>query len=187
MASTKNGSPSRCRCAADGDLVLLHRLQQRRLRLRRRAVDLVGQDHVGEDRALAGTGTRRLPDGLVLLDHLGAGDVGGHQVGRELDAAELQRQRVGQRADHQRLGQPRHADQQAVPAGEHGHQQLLDHLLLADDHPAQLLGDQPVGLVEFLDGLDVVVFGAWVSPGSSGDSVVMVSVGTDAPKLCVAW
>ena len=64
---------------------------------------------------------------------------------------------VGQRADHQRLGQPRHAHQQAMAAGEHGDQQLLDHLLLADDHPAQLLGDQPVGLVEFLHGLDVFV------------------------------
>ena len=38
--------------AADRHLVLLHRLEQRRLRLRRRAVDLVGQDHVGEDRPL---------------------------------------------------------------------------------------------------------------------------------------
>ena len=83
----------------------------------------------------------RVPGRLVLLDHLGAGDVGGHQVGRELDAAELERQGVGQRADHQRLGQPRHAHQQAVPAGEHRHQQLLDHLLLPDDHPAELLGD----------------------------------------------
>ena len=36
--------------AADGHLLLLHRLEQRGLRLRRRAVDLVGQDHVGEDR-----------------------------------------------------------------------------------------------------------------------------------------
>ena len=35
--------------AADRHLILLHRLEQRRLRLRRRAVDLVGQDDVGED------------------------------------------------------------------------------------------------------------------------------------------
>ena len=38
--------------AAGGDLVLLHGLEQRGLGLGRRAVDLVGQDHVGEDRAL---------------------------------------------------------------------------------------------------------------------------------------
>ena len=37
--------------SAGGDLVFLHRFQQRRLRLGRRAVDFVGQDHVREDRA----------------------------------------------------------------------------------------------------------------------------------------
>ena len=36
--------------AAGGHLVLLHRFEQRGLRLGRRAVDLVGEDHVGEDR-----------------------------------------------------------------------------------------------------------------------------------------
>ena len=86
---------------------------------------------------------------LVFLNHFGAGDVGRHQVGRELDAVELERQRIGQRADHQRLGQPRHADQQAVPAGEQGDQQLLDHLLLADDDLAQLVGDAAIGSLSF--------------------------------------
>jgi hypothetical protein len=38
---------------ADRDLILLHRLEQRRLRLRRRAVDLVREDDVGEDRSPA--------------------------------------------------------------------------------------------------------------------------------------
>ena len=42
----------------DRDLVLLHRLEQARLGLGRRAVDLVGEDEVGEDRARAGTGRR---------------------------------------------------------------------------------------------------------------------------------
>ena len=131
--------------AADGDLMLLHRLQQRGLRFRRRAVDLVGQDHVGEDRPCRNRSSRRRR--LVFLDHFRAGDVRGHQVGRELDAAEFQRQRVGQRANHKRLGQARHAHQKAMPPGEHGHQQFFDHLLLPHDHPAQLLGNQAVCLV----------------------------------------
>ena len=37
--------------ARDRDLLLLHRLEQRRLRLRRGAVDLVGEQQVGEHRA----------------------------------------------------------------------------------------------------------------------------------------
>jgi hypothetical protein len=39
--------------------MLLHRLEQRRLRLGRRAVDFVGEDDVGEDRPGANTICRR--------------------------------------------------------------------------------------------------------------------------------
>jgi hypothetical protein len=38
------------RDAVDGDVALGHRLEQRGLRLRRRAVDLVGEEDVREDR-----------------------------------------------------------------------------------------------------------------------------------------
>ena len=44
-----------------------------------------------------------------------------------------------------------------MPAGEHGHQQFLDHLLLADDRLGKLGRDLPVGLVELVDGLQIVV------------------------------
>ena len=85
--------------------------------------------------------------GAVFVEDLGAGDVAGHQVGRELDAVEFQRQRLRQRVHHQRLGQPRHAFQDAVAAGEDGHQQLLDDLVLPDDLAGHLLADLLVGLV----------------------------------------
>jgi hypothetical protein len=49
VASTKNGLPF-VPHAADGHLPLLHRFQQRGLRLGRRAVDFVGQDDVREQR-----------------------------------------------------------------------------------------------------------------------------------------
>src|SRR5262249_521319 len=42
-------------------------------------------------------------------------------------------------ADHEGLGQAGHADEQAVAAGEDRRQDLLDHLGLADDGPAQLV------------------------------------------------
>jgi hypothetical protein len=48
--------------ALDGDLALLHRLEQRRLGLRGGAVDLVGEHHVGEDRPGA-QGEGRRPSG----------------------------------------------------------------------------------------------------------------------------
>ena len=53
----------------------------------------------------------------------------------------LRFERIGQRADHQRLGQAGHADQQAMAAGEDGDQQLFEDALLADDGLAQFAGD----------------------------------------------
>ena len=85
VASTKNGGCELVPLAGDGDLLLLHRLEQRRLRLRRGAVDLVGQQQVGEDRS----GLEAELALAVLLDKdVRADDVGGHQVRRELDAVE---------------------------------------------------------------------------------------------------
>ena len=57
---------------------------------------------------------------------------------------------AGQRADHQRLGQARHAFQQAMPAGEDGGEELLDHFVLPDDHLLQLLLHELAMLGEFL-------------------------------------
>ena len=73
--------------AVDGDLALLHRLQQRRLRARRGAVDLVDQQHVREDRA--GDEAER-----AALQDAGARDVRGQQVGRALDAPEVEPERL---------------------------------------------------------------------------------------------
>jgi hypothetical protein len=122
----------------------------------RRAVDLVGQNDVGKNRTLQELELARARR-AVFLNHFRAGDVGGHQVGSELDAAELQRQGVGQRANHQRLGQARHAHQQAMAAREHRDQELLDNLPLAHDHFAQLGRDLPERFVQLVHGLHVVV------------------------------
>ena len=45
---------------------------------------------------------------------------------------------VAKRADGQRLGDAGHALEQEVTLGEQTHHQLLDHVLLADDHPLDL-------------------------------------------------
>ena len=60
-------------------------------------------------------------------------DVGRHQVGRELNAVELQVHGFRELLDQQRLGEARHAAQQAMAAGEEGDQDLAHHALLADD------------------------------------------------------
>ena len=128
------------RRAGDGDRPLLHRLEQGRLGLGRGPVDLVGQDQVGEDRPAL---ELEPADALGRLEHhVGADQVGGHQVGRELDALKLELEGVGQRADQQRLAQAGHALEQHVAAGDQGRQRLLDDLGEADDHLAHFAPQQ---------------------------------------------
>ena len=51
VARTKNGSGRLARLAADGHLAFLHGFEQRGLRFGRRAVDFVGENQIGENRA----------------------------------------------------------------------------------------------------------------------------------------
>ena len=81
MAITRNGTPTGRVDAVDRDAALLHHLEQRGLGLGARAVDLVGEHDVGEDRAGV-----ELERALLLVVHRDAGDVAGEQVGGELDA-----------------------------------------------------------------------------------------------------
>ncbi len=133
---TKNGLGQGMGLAADRDLPLLHRLEQGALDLGRRAVDLVGQDQVGENGPAVGAEFA----GLRLEDHR-ADDVARQEVGRELDPLELDPQRRAQRLDQQRLGQSGHALQEHVAAGEQGHEQPLDDGILADDGLADFIAE----------------------------------------------
>ena len=133
-------------------VILLHRFEQGRLRLRRRAVDLVGQDDLREDRPLH---EAERPVSSLLVQDFRAGDVGGHQIRRELNPLERQVQNACDRLDEQRLRQTGHARDQAVAAGEERHQHLVDDRVLADDHLADLREDALPSLSHALgDGSD---------------------------------
>jgi hypothetical protein len=84
------------------------------------------------------------------VQQVGAGDVARHQVGRELDAVEGQIQRLRQARDQQSLGESGHAHEQAVAAGQDREQELVDHLVLADDHAVKLFLHPRVGRAETL-------------------------------------
>ena len=58
--------------------------------------------------------------------------------------------------DHQRLGQAGHADQEAVAAGEDRDQELVDDLVLADDHLRHLVLERAEGLDEALRAGQIV-------------------------------
>jgi hypothetical protein len=112
----------------------------RRLRLRRRAVDLVGEDDVREH----GAGREHHPPlatRRIILDDVRAGDVGRHEVRRELDARVVEVEHARDGVHEQRLGEAGHADDQAVAAGEQRHEHLLDDVVLADDELPELADD----------------------------------------------
>ena len=89
-----------------GDAAFLHRFEQSGLRLRGGAVDFIREQELRKERAAAE---------LELIFPIGAGahdiradDVGGHEIGRELDAAKIQIERAGERLDEFRFSEAGH-------------------------------------------------------------------------------
>ena len=122
--------------ALHGDLPLLHRLQQGGLGLRRGAVDLVAEQQVGEQRPAPELELR-----LPLVVDVAAGDLSRKQVGRELDAAELDVEHRGEGVRDQRLGQSGIVLDQDVAVRQDAHEDLPEHRVLADDHLAHGIDD----------------------------------------------
>src|SRR5438132_3449552 len=94
-------------------------------------VELIGEECRGGDRSLLEMYV--LPAVPVLHDDVRADDVGGHQVGRELDPREGQLETFGERLDQECLAETRHTLQQDVTAGKHARQDVGDDLAMADD------------------------------------------------------
>ncbi len=122
--------------AADGHLALLHHFQQGALHLGRGAVDLIGQQQVGEDRAERGVELA----GFLVVDPR-AHQVGGHQVGGELDALELAADGLGQGFDRHGFGQAGHAFDQDMAARQQGDDQALQQVILPDDDLLHFIED----------------------------------------------
>ena len=117
------------RDAVDRDLLLRHRLEERRLRLRHRAVDLVDEHDVREDRARP-----ELEVALALVEDRQPGHVGRLQVGRALDArVRRPLDRARDRAGEDRLRRSGHVLEQDVTAAEERREHELDLLRLAED------------------------------------------------------
>ena len=124
----EEGIRQRIRLAVDGRLALFHGFQQRGLRARNGAVDLIGQQDVGVHRAALELKIAA----LLVIDHH-AYDVRGQQIGRELQTAEIAAQGDGQRANQRGFAAAGQIAEQHMAAGEDGHENQVDLMLLADD------------------------------------------------------
>ena len=129
-------SPSRWDLAIERDPALLHRFQQRRLRLGRRAVDFIGEQDVAEDRPL-----RQRERAGLEVEEIRAHDVARHQIGRELDAPELEVEAAREALRKQRLGRAGRTFEQDMPAGEERDQHQIERVGLADDRLGDFLLD----------------------------------------------
>ena len=116
----------------DRRLALGHRLQEGALRAGRGAVDLVGQEHVGEDRA-----GQELELARLLVEDAEAGDVAGQQVRRTLHARELPPTAAASRLGQRRLTQARQILEEQMAPRQQAGQHLLDHVRLAAQRPVQ--------------------------------------------------
>ncbi|SLM49057.1 protein of unknown function [Nitrospira japonica] len=126
---------------SDGDLPFLHRFEQRGLHLRRRAVDLVGQNDVAENRPLL-----KLEQILAafLIQDFGPGNVGRQKIRRELDAAHRGVQIPCQAFNGSCLRKTGKAFEQEMSVGQQADEDLADDAALADDrrlHFALKIGD----------------------------------------------
>ncbi len=101
------------RYAIHRHLALFHGLQECGLRFRRRAVYLVGQHDLRQDRP----GSEFKLAGL-LVKNGNAGDVAGEHVGRELDATELAADGARQRPREHRLAHAGYVFDQDVPLAQ---------------------------------------------------------------------
>ena len=119
------------RGAVDRHLPLLHRFQQRRLRLGCRAIDLIGEHHLREDGAAA-----KLERALLRVVDADAGHVAGKQIRGELHALEGAPRRARHRLRQHGLAGAGHVLDQDVPAAEERDDAQLDLRLLADDDRA---------------------------------------------------
>ena len=90
---------------------------------------------------------------MILFQYLAARDIAGHQIGGELHAAKRQIGQRGQCRHQHRLGQSRHALQNAVAAAQHSDQQLLRHFVLSHDDSGQLFAKCRQLLVQLVDRL----------------------------------
>ena len=127
----------------DRDLTLLHRLEERRLDLRGSPVDLVGEDHVREDRPLAGTRALVVVGFSTMAPMMSDGSMSG----RELDPLERELEALGEAPDEERLRDARDPLEQDVPLGDERDREQSDDLLVADHAAADGELERPQGLL----------------------------------------
>ena len=134
VAMTKNGSGSGMVCPSIETCASFIAFEERGLRARACAVDLVREQHVREDRSL----TEDELGGALIVDG-DADDVARQQIGCKLHASQLAADGARERARERRLADAGHVFDEQVPAGEERDERELDGVGLAFESPLHSL------------------------------------------------
>ncbi len=129
--------------ASHGDLSLGHGFEQGRLHLGRRAVDLICQHDVMEQRTALELEAARLRP-----ENVRACEIGRQQIGGELHAVEIRLDITGQRLDHGGLGQAGSTLHQQMTVREQRHQQAVNQMRLANDAASQVVANVQKSLLQ---------------------------------------
>jgi hypothetical protein len=135
--------------------MFLHGFEKSGLSFRRRAIDFVGENDVREHGTFR-ENERALPWLICLLQNIGAGDVGRHEVGRELNAAETERHHLRKGIDDGGFREAGNAHEQTVAARENTNEQSLDDEILADNDLGDFGANFLINFAQRINGGDVV-------------------------------
>ena len=87
---------------------------------------------------------------------LGADDVGGHHVGRELDSFEVEVEGCGECAHEEGFGEAGHSNQKGVAPGHQTDHHHLNNVLLPDDDLPDFVAEAVVSLAEVVECFGVL-------------------------------
>ena len=126
--------------AFDGNLTFLHGLEEGGLGAWGGAVNLVGEQDLGED----GAGAELELAGFLVIE-VGAGDIGGEEVGGRLDAAKGTAERLGDRPGEHSLADAGDILEKDMTLAEDSNENELDGRRLADDNFFDIIKDTFTG------------------------------------------
>ena len=118
---------------ADRDLPLAHRLEQRGLNLRRRAIHLVGEHEIVEERPLA-----KHERAVLRPVDLRAGEIGRQEIRGELQAVEVALDAVAQHLDRAGLREAGRALHEQVAVAEQHGEHPVEQAFLTDDETFEM-------------------------------------------------
>jgi hypothetical protein len=124
------------RFAIDGDLPLIHGLEEGGLRARRGPIDLIGEKEIGKHWA-----GYEVEAAVALMIEIVAEDVGREEVGSELEALETATHRSGEGMGQRGFSNARRPGEEGMPTGQEGSEEKIGRVIRAKDGGEEMIAN----------------------------------------------